>query len=140
MAMPHPVQSSLCCCCCCDPDSDIHRGPAILEEGGSQPSEAADLLELCSVHVDLCCTIADDHDFALVNAGLHSMCVLTVCRSVGKVLQFCIGICYYFDVICKALVRVFVVLSPHCLRRHAPKLAANSSLCMHSGEQKTSLT
>lgn len=54
---------------------DIRQEAAVLGESGSQVLKATYLIELYPVHVDLLFAVASDHNFALIGADLHFICI-----------------------------------------------------------------
>lgn len=54
-------------------DEDICCGAAIFEEGGAQVFKTVYPFEPCPIYVDICFTVASDHNFTLVSAGLQTI-------------------------------------------------------------------
>lgn len=53
-----------------DPDADIHHGAYIFGEGDSRVLGGVYLFKPYSVHIDICCSVTIDYDFALISNGV----------------------------------------------------------------------
>lgn len=76
---PNSLHPGHCFWRCCNSDADVWRAAAMFGKGDSKVLEAAHVLELYCMHVDLCFVVAVgvNCDFILVSTSLY--CSYVVC-------------------------------------------------------------